>query len=252
MSALTASRLVGVGVGPGDPELLTARALRVLHDADRIFGPTIALDALGRAESIVREADPSLTVERLVFAITGSLSEQLAAHGQAAERVVETLDADEKVAFITLGDPNIYSTFAHLADAVRNLRPEVVIETVPGIMAFQDLAARAGVVVLDGSERLTLVSAAHGLDDLDAALADPDAAVIVYKGGRYLPEMAQRLAGAGRLEGAVMGELLGLPGERIGAVSDAADGPATYLATVIVPPARRNALEDNALKDSSR
>lgn len=249
---LTVGRLVGVGVGPGDPELLTTRALRELRQADRIFGPTIALDALGRAESIVREADPSLEVERLVFAITGGTSAQLEAHRQAGAHVASSLDAGEKVAFITLGDPNVYSTFAHLADAVRELRPQVTIETVPGIMAFQDLAARSSIVVLDGSERLTLVSAAYGLDGLDAALSDPDSAVIVYKGGRYLPEMAKRLAAAGRLEGAVMGELLGLPGERIRAVREGADAPATYLATVIVPPARRNVPTGRSGRGGSR
>lgn len=233
--------LVGIGVGPGDPELLTARALRVLREADRVFGPSIAPDAMGRAESVVREADPSVEVERLVFAINGDATEQARAHRIAADRVVACLDEGEQVAFVTLGDPNIYTTFSHLAAAVRVARPEAAITTVPGIMAFQDLAARAGVVVLDGAERLLLVSAAHGVEQVEAALGDPDAAIVVYKGGRHLPEVAKRLADAGRLDGAVVGELLGLPGERIGPVAEHAGRPATYLATVIVPPTRPKA-----------
>jgi len=230
---------VGVGVGPGDPELLTARALRVLREADRVFSPTMALDAEGRAESIVRQADPSLAIERLVFAIRRDDDARAAAHQEAADQVVACLDRGERVAFITLGDPNIYSTFPHLAGYVRAARPAVPIETVPGIMAFQDLASRAGVVVTDGVERLSLVSAVDGPDVLDAALADPSAAIVVYKGGRFLPEIARRLADAGRLDDAVYGELLGLPGQRVGAVKEAADGPGAYLATVVVPPAGR-------------
>ena len=115
----------------------------------------------------------------------------------------------------------------------------VAIETVPGIMAFQELAARSGTVVLDGAERLHLVSAAGGPEVLDVPLADPDAAIVVYKGGRHLPALAERLEAAGRLEGSVFGELLGLPGERIAPLGEAARGPATYLASVLVPPRRQ-------------
>jgi precorrin-2/cobalt-factor-2 C20-methyltransferase len=235
-----AGALVGVGVGPGDPELLTVKALRALHQADRVFSPTMAVDSVGRAESIVREADPTIRVERLVFAIRRDEEARSQAHHRAAERIVECIDAGERVAFITLGDPNVYSTFHHLARLIVELRPDVPIETVPGIMAFQDLAARAGVVVLDGTERLQLVSAVDGPEAVDEALADDDAAVIVYKGGRHLPAIAERLQEKNRLDGAVFGELLGLPGERIGPVKEYADAAAAYLATVIVPPDRRS------------
>ncbi len=234
-----AGSLVGVGVGPGDPELLTVKALRALRQADRVFSPTMAVDSVGRAESIVREADPEVRVERLVFAIRRDDEARSKAHNEAATRIVECLDDGERVAFITLGDPNVYSTFHHLARLIVEHRPAVPIETVPGIMAFQDLAARAGVVVIDGTERLQLVSAVDGPDAVDEALADDDAAVIVYKGGRHLPAIADRLQRKNRLDGAVFGELLGLPGERIGPVKEHADGAAAYLATVIVPPDRR-------------
>jgi precorrin-2 methylase len=95
-------------------------------------------------------------------------------------------------------------------------------------------------VVLDGGESLRLVTALNGAGDVEAALEDLDSAVIVYKGGRHLPAIADALGRAGRLDGAVFGELLGLPGERVCGVEDAAGGPATYLATVIVPPKRRS------------
>ena len=231
--------LVGVGTGPGDPELLTFQALRVLRQADRVFCPTLAVDAVGRAESVVRQADPGIAVERLVFAMAGPDGDRAAAHDRAAERVVACLDAGERVAFATLGDPNVYSTFHHLTAAVRRRRPGTPIDTVPGIMAFQHLAARAGVTVLDGSERLAVVSAVDGPEVLDRALADPDAAVVVYKGGHHLPAVARRLATARRLDGAVFGELLGLPGQRTGPVEAHCHRPATYLATVLVPPASR-------------
>jgi precorrin-2/cobalt-factor-2 C20-methyltransferase len=241
MESTAPARLVGIGVGPGDPELVTARALRVLREADVVFAPAVQPEVPGRAESIAAAALPGLALERLVFAIGGDGAERARAYEAAAERVVTALDGARPgatVAFVTLGDPNVYSTFSGLARAVRARRPGAVVETVPGIMAFQDLAARSGVVVLEGSERLLRVSLAEGPEALDGAFDDARTAVVVYKGGRHLPEVAARLAGAGRDGGAVVGELLGLPGERIEALTGEA-GPAAYLATVIVPPKAR-------------
>ncbi len=94
-------------------------------------------------------------------------------------------------------------------------------------------------MLLDDTESLTIVTALDGPQAVGDALDDPERAVVVYKGGRHVPALAKLLADAGRLEGAVLGELLGLPGERVGEVSSLAAGPATYLATVIVPPAGR-------------
>ena len=226
--------LIGVGVGPGDPDLLTTRALRVLRGADRVVAPSVAVDAVGRAESVVRQAAPDVRIERLVFEMSGDHS-----YAASAAALLPWLDGGETLAFVTLGDPNVYSTFSSLAAAVVAARPDTAIETVPGIMAFQDLASRSGTVVLDGAESLALVTALDGPGHVEAALADPSRAVVVYKGGKHLPAVAKALGDAGRLDGAVMGELLGLPGERVVPVADAADQPATYLATVIVPPAGR-------------
>jgi precorrin-2/cobalt-factor-2 C20-methyltransferase len=225
-----------VGVGPGDPDLLTLRALDQLRAADRVVAPSVAPDALGRAEAIVRSAAPDVAIERLAFDIG---PDRVSSHRAAAEHLLPLLDGGERVAFVTLGDPNIYSTFSALTDALRELRPAIRIETVPGIMAFQELAARTGVALLDGTESLRLVTALDGPADVEAAVDDLDAAVVVYKGGRHLPAIAEALERAGRLDGAVFGELLGLPGERLGSVAESGDQPATYLATVIVPPKRR-------------
>jgi precorrin-2/cobalt-factor-2 C20-methyltransferase len=195
----------------------------------------MAVDAVGRAEAIVRQAVPGLRVERLPFAMAPGRAERDRSIAEAAEVLAGYLGAGQEVAFATLGDPLMYSTFTSVAEAVRERRPATVVEQVPGIMAFQALAARTGTTVVDERQRLVVRTALDG-EDVGADLDDCDVTVVLYKGGRRLPDLAKAAAATGRLAGAVAGELLGMPGERIGALSDlAAEGPASYLATVIIP-----------------
>ena len=122
------------------------------------------------------------------------------------------------IAFGTLGDPNLYSTFSYLAQTVRDLVPEVTVETVAGITAMQDLASRAGISLAEGTEPVTLVPLNGGVSALDQALA-AGGTVVGYKvGAAASPAPAilrDRLHAAGRLEAAVIGARLGLEGELI-------------------------------------
>ncbi len=232
-------RLVGVGVGPGDADLLTLQAVAALRRADRVLAPSTAVDAVGRAEAIVRQAVPGLRVERVPFAMAPERSARDRSVDEAAAAVADCLVAGEEVAWITLGDPLTYSTFSSVASAVRRRRPATVVAHIPGIMAFQALAARSGTVIADERQRVTIRTALDG-EDLAADLADRNATLVVYKGGRRLPELADAAARAGRADGAVAGELLGMPGERVDSLARLGDnGPASYLATIIVPAVRR-------------
>jgi precorrin-2/cobalt-factor-2 C20-methyltransferase len=235
-------RLTGVGVGPGDPRLLTRLAIDILESADLVVAPTTGPHDPGRAEAIVLAALPALEITRLSFDMTpdpdGGMATRAASHDAAARHLLPLLRQDRHVAFITLGDPNIFSTFPSLLAALRAHGWSGESATVPGITAFQDLAARSATVLLDGTESLSLVTALDGTEHLARALAAPDRAVVIYKGGRHMEAIAKLVHDSGRLEGAVAGELLGLPGERLGALKDLADAPASYLATVIVPPAQ--------------
>ena len=240
-------RLTGVGVGPGDPELLTLKAVRVLREADVVFAPTTALDKPSRAERIVREAT-GVTARRLVFALddTGGLTvARAAAWDEAARIVLEAFNSGARhVAFATLGDPNLYSTFAYLARTiVERGDARVTVRTVPGITAMQDLAARVALPLAEGGEPLTLVPASgsdeeRALEAVRAALAGPGT-VVVYKGGRRLDELIAAVEHAGRADGAILGTELGLATEQVSPLAAHPEGATpSYFTTLIVPPKR--------------
>jgi precorrin-2/cobalt-factor-2 C20-methyltransferase len=236
-------RLVGVGVGPGSADLLTVRALHALRRATVVLAPCTDVNAVGRAEAIVREAAPDVVVERMAFAMTPDPAQRDAALDAAADRTAELLTAGEEVAFITLGDPNLYSTFSSVLDGVRDRRAVTTVVTVPGVMAFQDLAARSDTVLADDQQTFVVLpanDAAMSAPDgpLAALLADPDCTVVLYKGGRQIEAIADRLRESDRIDSATFGELLGMPGERIAGVASVADRPASYLSAVIAPAKR--------------
>jgi precorrin-2/cobalt-factor-2 C20-methyltransferase len=235
---LVGPRLVGVGVGPSDPGLVTERAIATLRDANHVFAASTGPDAIGRAEAIVRAVTPEVRVDRLAFDIGDDTDTRAASLDAAADRLVDALDGGAVVAFVTLGDPNIYSTFPALARLVTRRRPSVPIDTIPGVMAFQELAAQAGTVLAEDGDHVAVIVAGTDPGELDALLADPGCTVVIYKGGRHLPSVARSLRAHGRLEGAVVGELLGLAGGRCVDVASVADQPASYLATVVIPATR--------------
>lgn len=229
--------LYGVGVGPGDPELVTMQGVRILQEADVVFVPVADTGEEGRAERIVL-AHVTREPRRLVFALTDE-SARDGAWDAAGERVAAAFaEGASSVAFATIGDPNIYSTFTYLAATVRALVSDLVVRTVPGITAMQSLAAASGTVLVEGRESLALMPLTAGVAKLQEALANHDT-VIAYKGGRVLPEVLAAVADAGRLEGAVVGSSLGMPNEDIRRAEDIDNKHrAPYLSTLLVVPKR--------------
>ncbi|HEY6796573.1 MAG TPA: precorrin-2 C(20)-methyltransferase [Kineosporiaceae bacterium] len=237
-------RLVGVGMGPGDPELVTVKAVRVLREADRVVVPVMAgaPEGTGRAEATVLAHLPQAPLVRAPFALDdtgGVTARREQAWDDAARVVLELFDRGARlVAFATIGDPNVYSTFHYLAQTVRARRPDVETATVPGITAMQDLAARSGTVLCEGREPLVLVPLTAGLETFEAALAGPGT-VVAYKGWRRMDGVRAAIERHGRTATAIVGSGLGLPGERVGPLA-ALDGPLPYLSTVLVPPTRES------------
>lgn len=225
-------RLIGVGVGPGDPELLTIKGLRALREADEVFVPVADTGEIGRAEATVREYLEKERVTRLLFALSDDAEARERNWTNAAREVSRHLREGKNCAFATIGDPNVYSTFTYLARTVRETLAEVEVATVPGVTAMQDLASRGGTVLLEGDERLVLLPFTAGEKPLREALAEFET-VVCYKGGGRLPEVLRVADEAGRLEGAVYGARLGIEGEEVVGASEMVGRDGTYLSTVI-------------------
>ncbi|MFF1922986.1 precorrin-2 C(20)-methyltransferase [Streptomyces sp. NPDC058221] len=231
--------LVGVGVGPGDPELVTVKGVNALRDASVVVVPVMDTGERGRAEATVLHYVGAEKVVRVVFALNERTdrARREAAWDAAGARVAELLRTHGSVAFATIGDPNVYSTFTYLAHTIGELLPGTAVVTVPGITAMQDLAARSGAVLTEGTEPLTLVPVTAGAAVLKEALEGPGT-VVAYKFGRLAAEVATALRETGRTGDAVWGSALGLPEESIRPAAELADGPLPYLSTLIAPAPR--------------
>lgn len=235
--------LIGVGVGPGDPELITRKAVAVFERADVILVPSTEAsgDDAGRAEQIVLAACPDAAGKlcRVPFSMAqrrGVGTKRRQSWEASAQAAVDAFGAGAAtVAFATVGDPSVYSTFSYLAAQVQAVVPDVDVSVVPGITAMQALAAASLTPLVEGRESLTLVPVTAGLDAVGAALDHADT-VVAYKGGRQLPDLLDLVHDRG-LDG-VLGVNVGLPGQTITPLSEVQAAGAPYFSTVLVAPRR--------------
>jgi precorrin-2/cobalt-factor-2 C20-methyltransferase len=175
------SRLYAVGVGPGDPELLTRKAERILRSVPVICAPTSAADAGSVALAIV---EPFLDRSRQevltrIFPMKKDEAELLPFWEETAAEVAQRVRAGQDVAFITIGDPLLYSTFLYLYRIFRDQYPEIRIEIVPGITSVGAAAAAAGVPLGISADRLAILPATYEEAQLRQTLLDFDTVVLM-------------------------------------------------------------------------
>lgn len=235
-------RLIGVGVGPGDPTHTTIKAALALRAADVVLVPATEAsgEGPGRAKLIVAEVAPDARIRRIPFSMAdkrGVSGRRKEAWLTSASAAVEELDGGaETVAFATVGDPSVYSTFSYLAAHVVESRPDVAVEVIPGITAMQALAAESRTPLVEGQEILALVPVTVGLDRVRQLLGAADT-VVAYKGGRKLPDLVRLLREEGR--DGVLGVNVSLEGQRLVTLDELADDEAApYFSTVLSAPRR--------------
>jgi len=158
-------KLFGVGVGPGDPELLTIKAVRVIKTAEVIFTAASTKNTYSLAVEIASPyISPEVPVNILSFPMTKDIDTAEAAWTENARMIADTLRQGLNAVFLTLGDPTTYSTFGYILKKMKCIMPDVDIETVPGITSFHAASARLNRILVEGEESLLITSGAFGGD----------------------------------------------------------------------------------------
>ncbi len=203
----------GVGVGPGDPELITRKAERVLRSVDWIFLPAGARGGSGFARRIVEPLGLPAGKFRPVSLCMERDRADGNAYARAAADIVEELRGGKSAAWVTEGDPLFYSTFLNLY-AELGRYPEVRVEIVPGVTSASAAAARAGVPVGRLGERVAVVPAAYGIERLGALLEEFATVFLLKVHGSIDKLLAELTSVRGRVR-AVYLEQVGTPAERV-------------------------------------
>nr|WP_326125612.1 precorrin-2 C(20)-methyltransferase [uncultured Oscillibacter sp.] len=220
----------GVGVGPGDPELLTVKALKTLEHCPVIAAPrtrsgeTLALDIVRQAVSLEGK-----TILPLDFTMSRDPAVLRQSRLRAAEAVMAHLSAGRDTAMLNLGDVSIYATFSYLMDILTDRGYEAVM--VPGVPSFCAVAARLGTSLTTVSSPLHILPGSGGSL---AELLDLPGTKVLMKSGRQLPQAAEALRQRGLLEKAAMVRDCGLPTEQVCRDLTHLPQDTGYFATVIV------------------
>jgi precorrin-2/cobalt-factor-2 C20-methyltransferase len=203
----------GVGVGPGDPELITRKAERILREVDWIFLPAGGRGG-GFARRIVEPLGlPAEKFRPVSLCMARDRTADGNAYARAAAEIVAELRGGKSAAWVTEGDPLFYSTFVHLhAELCRY--PELRVEIVPGVPSTFAAAARAGLPVARLDERVAVVPAAYGIERLDA-LIEEFATVFLLKVHGSIDRLLAELANVRGRVRAVYLEQVGTSAERV-------------------------------------
>ncbi|MFE7540100.1 precorrin-2 C(20)-methyltransferase [Streptomyces platensis] len=232
-------RLYGVGLGPGDPSLMTVRAVEVIAEAD-----VIAYHSARHGRSIARSiAAKHLRAdhleEALIYPVTtestdhpggyrGALDEF---YETAAARLAEHLDAGRTVAVISEGDPLFYGSYQHMHKRLAHRYPT---EVIPGVTSISAAAARLGKPLAEADEVLTILPGTLPEEELTARLTSTDTAVVM-KLGRTFPTVRRAMERAGRLPEAHYVERATMSGERTEWLADIDAETVPYFAVSVVP-----------------
>jgi len=165
----------GIGVGPGDPELLTVKAARILAQLDVVFTAASTKNDYSVAYEIAKTYIPETAeVIHLSFRMTSRDTARHQERGENARKVLQVLRQGKDSAFLTLGDPLTYSTFSYLVMELKKLEPDVTIRAIPGITSYQAAGSRLMVPLAEGEESMLVLSGGQGGEELKKAIDKAD------------------------------------------------------------------------------
>lgn len=223
------SQLIGIGVGPGDPNLLTLESVKALQSLDLLFVPTGKEGGESQAEKIVKDhLKPSLKIVRKHFPMTDDKEAQLDAIAQAIKNEVEK---GLTVGFITLGDPMLYSTYIYL---LKRLKGTIPIKSIAGLSAYSAIASAYNFPLVEGDSPLLIYPCVGSLEDLESKLIQHDSLVLmkVYK---WFDAICDLLIKHGLEDASCIVSQFGTEAESvISPLKDRHQHPVSYFTTILI------------------
>jgi precorrin-2/cobalt-factor-2 C20-methyltransferase len=236
---MSAAKLIGVGVGPGDPELMTLKAMRALREADVIAHFAKAGNASHARAIAARHMPPEVTELPLLYPVTTELPKCSDGYrdalrdfyDEAAAKIAAQLEAGRAVAVICEGDPLFYGSYMHLHARLASRFPT---EIVAGVTGMSGCWSAAGMPIAQGDDVFTVLPATLPEDELARRLREADAAVVM-KVGRHLPKLRRALQTSGRLARAIYVERGTMADAKMIPLAAKLGDDAPYFAVVLVP-----------------
>lgn len=203
MNKKKAGTLYGIGVGPGDPELITIKASRILNRVDVVFAAASTKNSYSLSVSIAKPHIPeSTSVRMLSFPMTRDKKKSEKAWKDHAHTIIKELELGYDVAFLTLGDCMTYSTYGYVLKHIRKIAPNMKVKNIPGITSYQAAASSLNTPLVEGEETLMVVSGARGGEHLRQLSFKPEC-VVFLKAYRNVEDINSALNETGVYESSV-------------------------------------------------
>ena len=191
--------LIGIGVGPGDPELLTLKAAKAIQDADIIMCPASNEDRPSIAFSVVSpliDKSKNQEIVKLIFPMTKDQDVLKQTWKRNAKIMAQRVLSGKNVVYLTVGDPYLYSTWIYMHRDLKANYPEMNITVIPGIVSMFTFASKVGVSIAEGAEKVAIIPSCYDLSSVKE-IAKHSETMVFLKDGRYFDNVIRVLKESG-------------------------------------------------------
>ncbi len=207
--------LYGIGVGPGDPDLIPLKSVKILQKVDVVFAASSTKNSHSQAVNIAQTHIPATTqVQLLRFPMTKEQRTMAEAWQLNSKIITDVLASGKSAAFLTLGDPLTYSTFGYILKYLQKNAPQLPIQTIPGISAYQAAAARCNKPLVEGEESLLIISGVKGGDQLRKRMGISEN-VVFFKAYKNTKDIVAAIEEADLIENSFGVANCSLPDEKV-------------------------------------
>ena len=213
------AKLIGIGVGPGDPDLLTVKAVKAIQYADVIMCPASAEDRPSIALSVISsliDKSKNQEIVKLIFPMTKD-KDILEAHWKTNAKIMaEKVLSGKNVVYLTVGDPYLYSTWIYMHRDISANYPDIKISVIPGIVSMFTFASKVGISIAEGAEKVAIIPSCYDLSSVKE-IAKHSEVLVFLKDGRYFDKVIELLKESGFPENSIfaIGQDLGTDHEII-------------------------------------